>query len=266
MVKQTGQWLAAGLALLMAPGLGLAAEDATVQKLAEVQRKAGQVESYKADFTLTVTEQDKPSTLAGSILYQRPDKRRIEFTNAPGAEDIAQLVVSDGKTEWQYFPGRKVVNQTDWAKVRAAGVPPETLEVRGLHQPFIDVKSESIRFIEQKTEGQQSIYVFEADPSPTLVAEAPFTPGKLQIGIGAADGLTRWLTMQDANGREVLSQQYSKVQTRVAAKTDDFTFSPPEGVQVVDISEERAQAVVPTTPTPADDVTQPPATPAGAKP
>ena len=260
-MNRIGQGLILGVWIVgIGGGVGQAATgDDAGQRLAEVKQKASQVESYRADFTLTVTEADKPTTLSGTILYQQPDKRRIEFTNVPATEDVAQLVVSDGTTEWQYFPARKVANQTSWAKLKAAGASPDALEVRGLHQPFVDVKPDTIRLVETKTEGNQPLYVFEAEPAPLLMAEAPFAPGKLRIAVAAADGLTRWLTMTDASGREVLTQQYSKVQTKVSTNPEQFTFTPPPGVQVVDISEERARAA---TAAPAET----PATPAGERP
>ena len=255
-MKRIGQGVLAGLWIVSAGAGAVMAADQTAPRVEEVRLKAAQVESYKADFALTVKESaDKSATLTGTILYQRPDKRRIEFAKTtPVADDVAQLVVSDGVTEWQYFPGRRLANQTTWAKVKAAGAPPEALEVRGLHQPFIDVKRDTIRLLETKQEGGTALYVFEAEPSPTLVAEAPFPPGKLRVAVAAADGLTRWLTMTDATGREVLTQQYTKVQTKIPAKPEQFTFTPPQGVQVVDISEERARAA------------EPPAAPAGARP
>lgn len=228
-----------GLGLLAGPAV---AADETAAKVQEVTAKARNVERYRAEFTLTVTENDQASRLSGTIWYQRPDKRRIEFSTAPAAEDVAQLVVSDGVAEWQYFPGRNTVYRTDWTVVKAAGTPVDALQLRGLHEPFIDVTPGTIRFVKAKTEGRHSLYVFEAEPAQALMADAPFAPGKVQLEVSAADGLTRRLAMTDAQGQEVLVQQYTKVEANVPIAASQFAFTPPSGTEVVDISQDRARA------------------------
>ncbi|MBI4227355.1 MAG: outer membrane lipoprotein carrier protein LolA [Candidatus Omnitrophica bacterium] len=212
------------------------AEDGAAARVAALQAKAGAIQSYQADFTLTVTEEDTPSVLKGTLLYQQPDKRRIEFVGEP-VDDVAQLVVSDGAVEWQYFPGRKMAHRTEWATVKAAGAPPEISAIRGPHQPFLDLKADSLRVV---SEAPNAPLVFEADPAPALMAEAPFAPGKIRVEVSEADGLARRLTMTDAQGREVLSQEYTNVRLNPPVPDASFTFTPPDGVEVVDISEERA--------------------------
>lgn len=217
--------------------------------VAELRAKAAAVTSYQAAFTLTVFEEERPTTLTGTIAFQRPDRRRIEFSGDRPADDVAQLVVSDGTAEWQYFPETKTVYKTDWATLRGAGLPPEVLEARGLHQPFIDLKPETLRLAETKTEGPQTLYVVEGEPTATLVAEAPFAPGVVRVTVSAEDGLTRRLTMTDAQGREVLIQDYSGIQLNVPVEASTFVFTPPKGTEVVNISEDRARAAQTPAPT-----------------
>ena len=231
-----GGWCIGLWALGLAVCPAAAGADDAAARQQELEAKAAAVEAYQADFTLTVTEEGTPSTLKGTILYQRPDKRRIEFAGAPAQDEVAQLVVSDGAVEWQYFPGRKTAHRTDWAKVKEAGAPADVLAIRGPHQPFLDLKPESVRLVETKGD----LSVFEADPAPALIAEAPFAPGKIRVEVSAADGLARRLTMSDADGKEVLAQDYTGVRLKPAITESSFTFTPPAGVEVVDISEERA--------------------------
>lgn len=232
--------------LVLAPVGPAVAVDATAQRVQEVTAKAQAAVRYRAEFTLTVMEGDRPSRLTGTIWYQQPDKRRIEFAPSLEAEDVAQLVVSDGVAEWQHFPAKKLVYRTDWATMRAAGADPNTLQLRGLHQPFIDVKPETIRLVTTKTEGRQAIYVFEAEPAGTLVVDAPFTPGTIRLEVSAADGLTRRLAMTDAQGQEILIQQYTKVEVNPPIAPSQFQFTPPPGTQVTDVSADRARALSPT--------------------
>lgn len=237
------QWIrwmgAVSAGLLWVSGV---AADETADRLTEARLKAGEVKSYQAEFTLTVIEENQtPTTLKGTVWYQRPDKRRIEFA-PPVTEDVAELVVSNGAFEWQYFPTTQAVYKTDWAAVQSAGVAADALELRGLHQPFIDTKPETIRLVTTKADGPETLYVFEAEPAATLAAEAPFAPGRLRIEVGAEDGLTRRLTMTDAQGREVLVQQYTAIQVNVPVAASQFEFTPPVGARVEDISKERIQA------------------------
>lgn len=243
-----GWWVGVWALGLAAAHPAAAGADDTAARQAELEAKAEAVQAYRADFTLTVTEDGAPSTLKGTILYQRPDKRRIEFVGAPSPDEVAQLVVSDGAVEWQYFPGRKTAHKTDWAAVKTAGAPADALAIRGPHQPFLDLKPESVRLVE--TTGDLS--VFEADPAPALIAEAPFAPGKIRVEVSSADGLARRLTMSDADGRQVLAQDYAGIRLNPAIAGDSFAFTPPDGVEVVDISQERAGAAAP-----ADDAPEP---------
>ncbi len=239
--QRRGGWIGLWIVGLAVVSPAVAGADETAARVAELQAKAGAVNAYQADFTLTVTEDNKPSTLNGTLLYQRPDKRRIEFTGAPAPDDVAQLVVSDGAVEWQYFPGRHLAHKTDWVKVKAAGAPAGALEIRGPHQPFLDLKPESVRLVETTADGTG---IFEAEPAPALVAEAPFAPGKVRVEV-AADGLAHRLTMTDADGHEVLSQEYTNVRLDPPITGTPFAFTPPTGAQIVDISDERAHPETP---------------------
>ena len=243
-----GWWIGVWALGLAVASPAVAGAEETAARVAELQAKAVAVAAYQADFSLTVTEDHKPSTLNGTILYQRPDKRRIEFVGSPAPEDVAQLVVSDGAVEWQYFPGRHLAHKTDWAKVKAAGAPSEMLEIRGPHQPFLDLKPESVRLVETTADAAAPRDIFEAEPAPALIAEAPFAPGKIRVEVSAADGLARRLTMSDADGHEVLSQEYTNVRINPPITGAPFTFTPPGDAQVVDISEERAHPGAPAAP------------------
>lgn len=251
--QRRGWWIGLWIVGLAAASPAIARADEAAAKAAELQAKAGAVAAYQAEFSLTVTEDNKPSTLKGSILYQRPDKRRIAFAGTPAPEDVAQLVVSDGAVEWQYFPGRHMAHKTDWAKVKAAGAPADAMELRGPHQPFLDLKPESLRLIETKPDG---LCVFEAEPAPGLIAEAPFAPGKIRLEV-ATDGLARRLTMTDADGHEVLSQDYTNIRLDPTITETSFAFTPPADAQVVDISDDRAHPGAP--PAAAPDTAAPPA-------
>ncbi|MBI4313448.1 MAG: outer membrane lipoprotein carrier protein LolA [Candidatus Omnitrophica bacterium] len=229
-------------AVLVSSAQAAAAEAVDAERLEQLKQKATAVESYRADFVLVVKDEKEPVTLKGNILYQKPDKRRVDFDNAGLNEDVAEVVVSDGLYEWQYFPQRKTVYKTDWAKIKSAGIKDQSFELRGLHQPFIDVKPESVRFLGTKIEGKEALETYEADPADALVADAPFQPGKVKILISPGDGLTRQLSMTDAQGNEVLNQKYTKVQTGVPIKPTEFDFKPPQDAEIVDISQDRMDA------------------------
>lgn len=243
-IREMATWMVVGgwVVAWAIPAIAAAPEPVTAERLTQLKEKATAADSYRADFSLTVKDDKEPVTLKGTITYQKPDRRRVEFENAAESEDVAQLVVSDGFYEWQYFPQRKTVYKTDWAKVKSAGVDGQSFELRGLHQPFIDVKSETVQFVGTRSEGKETLELYEAAPADALVADAPFEPGKVQIAISSKDGLTRQLSMTDADGREVLHQKYSKVQTGVSVKPADFNFTPPEDAEVIDISQDRIDA------------------------
>ena len=82
-----------------------------------------------------------------------------------------------------------------------------------------------------------------ASPAPAPPADkadptAPLAPAKMELWIGADDGLVRKIVMFDGQGAEMISQSYKNVELNPKVLDKEFEFTPPEGVQVMDMTEQ----------------------------
>lgn len=59
----------------------------------------------------------------------------------------------------------------------------------------------------------------------------------MEIWIGADDGVLRKMIMLDKEGKEMMSQSYTNIQLGIEVADSQFEFTPPEGSQVVDMTE-----------------------------
>ena len=186
--------------------------------------KAAGWESYRTTFTLEAKEADgKLFKLQGTILYKKPAHRRLEIHEGEAKENT-QLLVSDGKTEWQYYPQSAVVYRIT--------TPPEP---PGPHRPFSEAKPETVRFMKRVEGGPEVLLRFEGQPLPASVEGAPVPVKQIRVDVAEKDGLLRRMVLLDEKGQEVLTQEYSQVEVNVPIADDQFIFTLPEGVAVMDL-------------------------------
>lgn len=216
------RWIGALGFLLMAVG-SAAAEDAASAlpaEAAQLQQKADQLKSYKASFALTAKEENgKEFKMEGTMLYQQPNRRHMEMKET-GTEGAPQQLVSDGKTEWQYYPEGKAAYKIN--------NPPSA---PGPHRAFADIQPGTVRFIGKTAEGLS----FEAEPLPDVVQQAPVKVEKVRLTLGEKDGLVRTMALLDEKGEEVLTQKFFDIETNVPVSDTAFQFTVPEGVSVMEV-------------------------------
>ncbi|MBI3333125.1 MAG: outer membrane lipoprotein carrier protein LolA [Candidatus Omnitrophica bacterium] len=216
--------LRASVLFLCLSGLAFAEETGLPKEAQELLTKAADLESYRVQFTLEANEEaGEPVHLAGTLQFQRPNRRRLEIREGNSPE-VAQRVVCDGQTEWQQYTKANVVYR--------AKSPEET---PGPHRPFSEVKPETLRLVQQSGQGRDDRFRFEADPLPSIVEGSPVPIKTLRVEVGKKDGLIRELKLLDTQGREVLTQEYSQVEVNVPIPEETFTFTPPDGTQVIDL-------------------------------
>ncbi len=56
-------------------------------------------------------------------------------------------------------------------------------------------------------------------------------------GEGAEDGVVRKMIMFNEEGKEMMSQSYTNIQLNIEVADSQFEFTPPEGIQTVDMTE-----------------------------
>ncbi len=190
----------------------------------EVLRKAAALESYRAKFLLEAKEEDGQTFyLRGTLLYQKPQRRRLEIYQGD-AEQPSQILVADGTVEWQHYPQSGTV-------YRVLNPPPPP----GPHRPFAEVQPGTLRFIQWVEEGGERRLRFEAEPLPSMKEGAPVSVRKLEIEVGERDGLARRLQLLDAQGQPVLTQNFTQVEVNLDLEQNQFLFVPQEGMTVMDL-------------------------------
>ncbi|MBI3318420.1 MAG: outer membrane lipoprotein carrier protein LolA [Candidatus Omnitrophica bacterium] len=193
----------------------------------ELAAKASALKSYRAKFTLQAQEEGGEKVeLEGTLLFERPNHRRLEIRSA-GAQEMTQMLVSEGNVEWQYYPSAKVVYRMN--------NPPEA---PGPHRPFSEAQAQSLKFTGRSGAGGEAVARFEGIPEPVFVQGSPVPISSMRLEVGESDGLMRKLVLLNQQGKEVLAQQYREVEVDVEPWKGAFTFTPPEGVEVVEVGKE----------------------------
>ncbi len=198
------------------------AEETLPQEAQELAAKISALESYRCFFLLEA--QEKPGEtvrLEGTLSFQRPNRRRLELKES-GSKETSQLLVSDGKVEWQYDPGSKTA-------YRLANPP----EAPGPHRPF--AQGRAFRFVQRRNAGKETQLQFEGSPLPEVVRDSPVPIQTLRVEVGEGDGLVRELILLDGKGGMVLLQKYQQVELNVTFPEETFVFEPPSGVKVEEL-------------------------------
>ncbi len=202
-------------------------EEAAIPKEAQqVEAQTATLEGYRTKFTLETKEKEQgPFRVEGTLLFRRPNQRRLELhqSGAESSEEISQLLVSDGTTEWQYYPAENMVY-----KVSSAPQAP------GPHRPFAEVKRETLRFVGHIGTDPDVRIRFEGVPLPAITEGSPVLIQTLRVDVGQVDGLVRELVLLDEKGEAVLTQQYREIELNPQVSADTFAFTPPAGAAVVD--------------------------------
>lgn len=218
-------WGAVALLLLSsAAGTAWAQEAALPAEAQQILKKLELVRSYKGKFSLEAKEPDgQLFQLEGTLLFSSPNQRRLEM-RPPGSKEEPQLLVSDGKTEWQYDPiGGMVYRVT------------QPVESPGPHRPFSETRDGTVRFVSREKASDGSVLRFEAEPRPESVDGAPVPVQKIRIDAGEADGLVRELSLLDDQGNPVMTQRFFDIQVNVPVADKEFVFVPKQGMAVVDL-------------------------------
>ena len=230
-------WMRAILILILSAGVpatALPAEPVLPKEAKEALAKTSALQSYKASFVLEAKEEDgKLFTLKGTLLYRQPGHRRLEIREGDAKENT-QLLVSDGKVEGQYHPKS--------AAVYRINNPPEA---PGPHRPFSEVKAESVQFVKRVETDGDPVLRFEADPQPASVEGSPIPVKKVRLDVGEKDGMLREMVMLDEKGEPVLTQRFADLEVNVPLADDQFSFTPPEGVSVMEMPPPGAQPQTP---------------------
>ena len=235
------RWLVVSIILVLTAVLEcslLFADTSTDKIISGIEAKAAVVKSYRADMVLTMEMMGKKMASKGKVIFKKPDKMWMEMNTDMGTVKMKQVQISNGKTAWTYQPMMKMATKIDIEKVRA-----EAKKNLGEHQsydiskPFHGFKQDSLSCLRTDKIDGKKVYVFEGFPRQPETAQMKFAPVKTQIWIGADDGIHRKMIMFNDEGKEMMSQSYTNIEVNIKIADSQFEFTPPEGVQIMDMTE-----------------------------
>ncbi len=228
---------------LVFPASGLAGADSETQKvLREIESKTESISSYRVDMNMKTNMMGQTMNTKGEMAFKKPNKMHMT-TTTDMMGGMTQEVFSSGDTVWTYMPMMKMATKMDMSKIKAAG-PKQAgaMDNADITKPFSQFPEANIKYIEEKKTDMGPVYVLEAKPdmgnmmSPN--ASGPhMLPDKMIFWINADTGLPQKIIMKGKDGATMMEQTYSNFRINVDIADSEFKFKPPEGVQVMDMTE-----------------------------
>ena len=227
------------LVLTLVLGCGLPRTSKTKEEImAEVEDRAATVDSYRADLTMTMEMMGEEMITQGKMVFKKPNRSRMEMVMDMGTMKMKQVVVSNGQTAWTYQPEMKMVTKINLEKIAAETKQGVGKQMAGdISKPFQVFQRESISYIRTGKMDGGKVYVFQGVPKTAEMQQTPFAPAKMEMWIGVDDGLLRKMIMFNEKGKETMSQSYTNIELNMEVADSQFEFTPPEGVQVTDMTE-----------------------------
>ncbi len=229
----------------------LAGEDLTeverIQKFTTT--KLTGYKSWTADYIQTMSAMGAQMNITGDVQCEPPKKMRMEIAlEMMGQPMTMTMVMGEDQIMWQdmHMGGQRQVMKMDMSKIG-----PATAAKFGLGGD----PAQNMDPVKQWEHAQQ-LYSFTALPAAELhgqtmhVLEGTLKPGaltnhpaaamlgKLRMHIGQADGFTHQIEMFDKAGTAVvMRQEFTNLKFNETLPAETFTFTPPTGVPVVDMTD-----------------------------
>lgn len=181
----------------------------------ELEKMAGELERFQADFTQTVKSQNGSvqDQSRGQVWLQSPDKLRWVYTG-----DFPEIIVADGKNIWIY-------------DVSLEQVTVKTQSDQSSNSPLMiltDVSQLDAQFQVTELGEFEDMMLLELK---SLDSESEFE----RILLGLEPGGIRMMAMEDAFGQRT-EIHFENSHINQPADPELFLFTPPEGVDVVGVA------------------------------
>lgn len=220
----------------MVSAYGPAVADEKAEVMERITKLAEEVRSFRAKMTTAMMG----STFCGEVMAKRPRMYKLVMDMGMGK----QITIFDGRVQWMYQPQMKMAIKLDLGKLEEAGVGELQEEKAGkdITKPFAGMERGSIKYLGKENLDGRKVYVFEGKPKPS--AKGGFArmrgmspPERMKVWIGVEDGLLYKQVFYNEKGAEMMSMEFGEVQVNIPIRDEEFSFTPPEGVQVVDMTE-----------------------------
>ncbi len=219
----------------------------------DVASKIAKVNSFSATLETGETAEDGTDKSTSDLLVSREYGWKLTNTGEPEPFTF----VTDYKTFYQYFPQQKRVMKTsaDRPEIRAMFQKPVTDM-----NPLSLVTPQSLTYVGKEELDGEPVYHVEGTTTSQLMPGGPQVPRTLSAWISVEDGLPRKTV--ESVGVSTGTTVYKNVKINPPVKPEDFAFTPPANVAVIDTNEQmrRMEQGMRQGQNPAGAPAQPPAT------
>lgn len=181
------------------------AQSNPVDLLKSVQEKFKEIRNLSADIIQTVNS-DNPRQ--GKLFFKKPESYRLEISN--------QIIITDGKTFWNYNKNQKKVIIDNYQKTED--------NIFSINYLLFDVPNKSN--ISSSVDGE-----FKKLTLKSKETSFPYLTIELWID---SDRLIKKVKAIDNSGTSY-EIQFNRYNINQNLRTDLFSFNPPEGTKVIDL-------------------------------
>lgn len=199
--------------VLLAGGAKSQDDNITAQDIiSNVQNAYKDITDAKASFTQTIKfSKAKSSSSSGTLYIKKEKKYRIETST--------QTIVTDGTTSWSYSPGKKQV-VIDYYKETGNTFSPNKYLFQYPENFYSDLAgTESL--------SGKDVYVLTLKPRESGYVKSA------KLWVGKDDWIIKkiYIVTEESTATYALKN----VQTNTGVSNSKFTFTPPEGTEVIDM-------------------------------
>jgi len=194
--------------LSFAQGDNITAQDI----IQNVQNTYKDIDDAKASFSQTVKYNgSKSQTSSGTLYIKKENKYRIETSS--------QILVTDGTTSWSYNPGKKQVVIDNYKETGNTFSPNKYL-FQYPENFYSDLSG-------TETMGGKDVYVLKLKPREGGMVKSA------TLWVGKDDWLIKKIYIQTDESTTTFNVK--NIQINPGLSNSKFTFTPPEGVEVIDM-------------------------------
>ena len=188
-------------------------DDITAQEIIQnVQNVYKDIDDAKASFSQTIKfSKSKAQTSSGTLYIKKENKYRIETTN--------QTIVTDGTTSWSYSPKKKQVIIDNYKETGNTFSPNKYL-FQYPENFYSDLEGT------EQLSGKD-VYVLKLRPRESGYVKSA------KLWVDKTDWIIKKIYI--VTDESTTTYVVKNVQTNVGLSNSKFTFTPPEGVEVIDM-------------------------------
>ncbi len=215
----------------------------TEKMINEVIQKTANITSYKVDMKAEMDMGGQPMLSTGVLSFKKPNMMHMSTTsNMMGG--MKQEIYAKDSIVWTYMPLMNMATKIDLSKVKseATAFGEGIGESGDITNPFEGLPKDTIKFLGKRTVDNKELLAFEArmpDKAAAVMGQdqQQAMPGKVEILMSADTGLPYQILAYGENGALMMKQTYSNFRTNIPIDDAEFVFTPPEGVQVMDMTQ-----------------------------